>query len=244
MDQFFLSFSILSRIEASAAILLKVRVSIPLELSVSSVGSKPLPPCWANIQNFPHGIFQYPQSDRSLCRKAGRPISWRRAGSFSILSRIEASAALASIRGPGARLTFSILSRIEASAADSVLDYIYDAIQAFSILSRIEASAAHMEGDMDPIERGLSVSSVGSKPLPRWRRLHTQVADVPLSVSSVGSKPLPPVCAPNVICGHLTFSILSRIEASAAHLDDMEMVNNHLFQYPQSDRSLCRFCAH
>src|SRR5579875_1755157 len=136
------TFSILSRIEASAACTGETYDVTVMSLSVSSVGSKPLPQGWSPHLLAAGRVFQYPQSDRSLCRLGIDPRTWRafdfqypqsdrslcrphgggygpnRKRTFSILSRIEASAALASATSAGSRRApFSILSRIEASAA-------------------------------------------------------------------------------------------------------------------------------
>src|SRR5579875_119849 len=64
------TFSILSRIEASAACTGETYDVTVMSLSVSSVGSKPLPQGWSPHLLAAGRVFQYPQSDRSLCREA------------------------------------------------------------------------------------------------------------------------------------------------------------------------------
>src|SRR5579883_177685 len=163
------TFSILSRIEASAAAMI-----------LSSL---------RRMSN-----FQYPQSDRSLCRCEWSPARLGQSFSFSILSRIEASAARQrfqhvyqrdplSVSSVGSKplpldkhllyiyfiQAFSILSRIEASAAERCNYAALLTCNTFSILSRIEASAALFALFSLAVELRLSVSSVGSKPLPQYR---------------------------------------------------------------------------
>ncbi len=136
------TFSILSRIEASAACTGETYDVTVMSLSVSSVGSKPLPQGWSPHLLAAGRVFQYPQSDRSLCRLGIDPRTWR------------------------------------------AFDFQYP--QSDRSLCR-EAPTTH-----EHLNGRLSVSSVGSKPLPRTVYWIISTMRSRLSVSSVGSKPLPP----------------------------------------------------
>ncbi len=86
----------------------------------------------------------------------------------------------------------------------------------------------------------LSVSSVGSKPLPPVFWLPGRPFQAPFSILSrieASAALNPPI---RRFFHPVTFSILSRIEASAAKKPILMRLYGVDFQYPQSDRSLCR----
>src|SRR5579875_1322293 len=189
------------------------------KLSVSSVGSKPLPP-----------VFWLP----------GRPFQ----APFSILSRIEASAALnPPIRRFFHPVTFSILSRIEASAAKKPIlmrlygvDFQYPQSDRSLCRSCLEIS---LRGNTNIFQypqsdrslcRAASTTIVpivhnnfqypqSDRSLCRMIWAQRCFRRSVLSVSSVGSKPLPRRMTAMAWSSSSSFSILSRIEASAADRD-------------------------
>ncbi len=208
--------------------------------------------------------FQYPQSDRSLCRCEWSPARLGQSFSFSILSRIEASAARQrfqhvyqrdplSVSSVGSKplpldkhllyiyfiQAFSILSRIEASAAERCNYAALLTCNTFSILSRIEASAASLMNPSLEERPPFSILSriEASAAVPALLRSTMRfLFQYPQSDRSLCRT----VCSLLACRGVTTFSILSRIEASAAVPALLRSTMRFLFQYPQSDRSLCR----
>src|SRR5579875_1202393 len=184
--------------------------------------------------------FQYPQSDRSLCRATPAARLARKSATFSILSRIEASAAAMILSSLRRMSNFQYpqsdrsLCRCEWSPARLGQSF------SFSILSRIEASAARQRFQHVYQRDPLSVSSVGSKPLPLDKHLLYIYFIQAFSILSRIEASAAERCNYAALLTCNTFSILSRIEASAAVPALLRSTMRFLFQYPQSDRSLCR----
>ncbi len=109
---------------------------------------------------------------------------------------------------------------------------------AFSILSRIDASAAQGEQREERQERSFQYP-LADRCLCCFARWQKSTKPVSLSVSSRGSMPLLPVSRQVWPAWSQTFSILSRIDASAAAKQRNPGFSGVRFQYPLADRCLC-----
>ena len=90
----------------------------------------------------------------------------------------------------------------------------------------------------------LSVSPIGSNPLQLGLAGDGGGAVSRLSVSPIGSNPLQHRQSPRPTPGGVgSFSIPNRIEPSATNFSTAARSRGILFQYPQSDRTLCNSLA-
>ncbi len=162
-----------------------------LHLSVSTSGSRPLPRYVTEGESQPSIDFQYPQADRDPCHAPGSAPDQREENfQYPQADRDPCHNPARPPRHREHQATFSIHKRIETPAT---------AFQILRVLN--DRLFQYPQADRDPCHeqeelpaRGwldyLSVSTSGSRPLPRQRQMFCR-AGQRLSVSTSGSRPLP-----------------------------------------------------
>ena len=235
-------FSILSRIEFAATLVVASAFPASLWVSVSSLGSNSLQRCRGGRRRWRGRRFQYPLSDRIRCNREGHPTRRRRRFQYPLSDRIRCNRRVVE-RARENRLRFSILSRIEfaatplgASAAPGPAPVSVSSLGSNSLQQALEIIPT------SKIEL-VSVSSLGSNSLQLKIPGLSVATAWSVSVSSLGSNSLQQAAedAELKTLG-LSFSILSRIEFAATVGSINAALQQMQFQYPLSDRIRCNRC--